>query len=374
MEYELPPKEKILEFLEKNCLTEKDLKEITGKGKSTINDWVNWLKGDESKSKFPYEIWLLLNALFNEKATFITETIRKYSKGDSFVNDPEKVRNFHEEIKLMEETVRIWNEMNSEERREMELEFRHNEHIEKAMKEYYHRHGTGPRVEKREAYTQIRNFEKALGLPKAIAIHQFEELSKEYKAKGMKGRNQGFIERILKIYDEYFENLEEANLNKYLENLSVAMGDWSESKSTSDIKSYVEMSDKEGNIRLRYFADTPEQATEIKETLLGNEKFDGFIKKSPDLEKKTSSSDSEDEVFATSQYIHKSTHHYDEQDDEDAQEIEMPLTITIQKKYFPLIRRMGTVKLPLMSLVHAVKEQSNPNPSSYMCTLNFTSK
>ena len=278
MEYELPPKEEILDFLEKNCLEVKDVMAITGKGK-VVYDWFKWLRGENSKAQMPWDAWLLLNALFNRRASFVTEIIKEYSRGVAFVENPELVQEFSDEVKVMKDAVQYWNEMTSMERHEEEVERINKEHIERVMKEYYNRRGTGPKVENREAYKQIKGIENTLGIPSAIAIQKFEELSKEYKVKGMNGKNSRFIENLLKIYDGYFEQLREADLMKYLGNLGVAIADWGERKSTADIKNLVEIKDKKGKDLFRFLANTPEQAEEIRNLIQKSHIFEKYLKK-----------------------------------------------------------------------------------------------
>ena len=282
----MPPKEQILDFLDKNGLKVKELREITGRGDQTIRDWLDWLKGNEKKSKFPKETWLLLNALFNRESSVVTDIIREYSKGDAFVENPELMRGFHDKVQVMKDTVESWNEMNTMERHEREVERINIEHIQNAMREYYVRRGTGPKVEKYEAYKQISDIEKTLGLPRAIAIQQFEELSKEFKSKGLNGNSRRFIENLLKIYDEYFEQLQEADLMKYLDNLGVAMNDWGERKSTGDIKNLIEIKDRKGKVIARFLANTPEQGEKIRDFEKKKYAFDNFLRKLDDMEYK----------------------------------------------------------------------------------------
>jgi len=283
MEYELPPKEQILDFLRNNCIEAKDVMAITGKGK-VVYDWFKWLRGENSKSQMPWDAWLLLNTLFNRNASFVTDIIREYSKGDAFVENPELVQGFHDEVQVMKDTVESWNETNTMERHEREVERINIEHIGNAMREYYARRGTGPKVETREAFKQVSDIEDTLGLPRAIAIQQFEELSEEFKARWMHGKNSRFIEKLLKIYDEYFRQLQEADLMKYLDNLGVAINDWGERKSTADIKNLVEIKDRKGKVIARFLANTPEQGEEIRDFEKKKYAFDNFLRKLDDME------------------------------------------------------------------------------------------
>jgi len=254
----LPPKEQILDFLDKNSLTVKDLREITGKGDSTVRDWFDWLKGNEKKSKFPKEIWLLLNALFNRNASFVIDIIREYSKGDAFMENPELVRKFHDEIQVIEETVRSWNEMNQMDRKEEIITNLHEEHLDEIKEKWNNAHGLGGliRIQDRDVYTQIRKKEKELDIVTGVAIEDLENLSDRYSSGG---KDDGFIKELLKIYDDYMAGVEELRLFKYIDKLKNA--------TEEDIRVIYGKRGKASKKRPvvgRYLADTPEQAKEVE--------------------------------------------------------------------------------------------------------------
>jgi len=258
MGYELPSKEEILDFLDKNKLNIKDLKEITGKGDSTVRDWLASLKDENSKSKFPKEIWLLLNALFNRESSLVTEIVKEYSKGDAFVNNPELVREFHDEVQVMKDTTRSWNEMNQMDRVEKIITGLHKKHLKKVKKEWNIENGLGShiRIQDREVYNQIRKKEKELDIVTSVAIEDLENLSDRYSS-GEK--DDGFIKKLLEIYDDYMAGFEKMRLFDYIdklknateEDIRVIYGKWDKSS-------------KKRKIIGRYLPDSPEHAKEIK--------------------------------------------------------------------------------------------------------------
>ena len=258
MGYELPSKEEILDFLDKNSLTVKDLKEITGKGDSTVRDWLASLKDENSKPKFPKDTWLLLNALFNRNASFVTDIIREYSKGDAFVKNPELVWEFHDKIKVMKNTTQMFKEMNDMDRKEEVTNRLHKEHLKIIKEEWANKHGLGGkiRIQDRELYIRIREKEKKLDIVTSVAIGELEKLSDEYDPAKKDNR---FISRLLNIYDDYIEGIEQLREWEYIEILENAT-----EKNVKPIYGNWDKSPEKRRIVGHYLVDSPELAKEIE--------------------------------------------------------------------------------------------------------------
>ena len=329
----MPPKEQILDFLDKNCLNIKDLREITGKGDQTIRDWLDWLKGKKSTPKFPWDAWLLLNALFNKEAPFVAEIIGEYSKGDaldglrhtpglaqSIYNKAEDIKKAWQSLNDASREILRWRALD---RIEEGIERLTEQHFKRVMKEYYNWRGTGPRVEKREEFRQIREIENALDIEKAVIFQDFKGLAEEYNPDKKDG---SFIKKLLTLYDEYIKQVENERTEKYLNNLG------------EEIENRIKGKKPRKRIRL-----TPEQEAAVVELVKKEKVFDKYVKKSPNLEKKPKNDGSEPDDMTNR---HESLQWKDKHAiDDEVEKIEIPLTVCVEKERLSILEKNGSTNV-----------------------------
>jgi hypothetical protein len=90
------------------------------------------------------------------------------------------------------------------------------DHFKKITDEFYLHYGIGPKTQNKKVYKAIRDVEEALNIEKRMIFASLEELNKESNPKK---RDERFIDKLLRLYDEYFELVEEENFEKYYEKL-----------------------------------------------------------------------------------------------------------------------------------------------------------
>ena len=288
--------QEVLDFLEKNNLKTKDLMEITGYGKSQVYEWQD---KKASEPKMPWEIWLLLNALFNRKAPFVTGIIWKYGTAETSTDMelPELRQNTRKEIEEKMEALKTLKYLEQEFElimKEESINHIHTEHLARIKDLYYSRRGIhGIRIREYEVYKKIREAENYLGIETAVVLQDIENLSKEYnpdlinqildihdgyieqlddkhclesvrelnkliKEKSTKyKKTNDFLKRLLKIYDEYIEQLEEARSENYFRALVAAL----DAKKTEMPKGEKKNETKK---QRNYLLNTLEQKVEIE--------------------------------------------------------------------------------------------------------------
>ena len=192
------PTQEVLDFLKKNDLKTSDLMKITGYGKTQVYEWQD---KNVSESKMPWEIWLLLNALFNRDAPFITEIICNYGTAEtsSDMELPELRKNARKEIDEKIEALKTLKYLEQEFElimKEESINHIHAEHLARIKDLYYSRRGIhGVRIRNKKVYEQMRKAEEVLNIETAIIIDELEELNDK--------KSSSFFVRFLEIYDEY---------------------------------------------------------------------------------------------------------------------------------------------------------------------------
>jgi len=272
MERELPTKEQILGFLERNRLEAKDLMEITGV-KNQVYEWLKFLRGEKTKTMaFPWEIWLLLNALFDRKAPFVAGIIEKYGRGEAqaaflMEQSVQELRlNTRKEIEEKIEALRTLKCLEREFElimKEEKIELIHAEHFARMKDLYYTRRGVhGVRIRNRELFELMRKAENELNIETAVSIQRLENLKEEF------GNNKdgSFVKRLLEIYDEYIEQLEEARAEKYYLALVAEL----QAKERDRLQNKEREANGKPQKQKNYLLNTPEQKEAIERLARGS--------------------------------------------------------------------------------------------------------
>jgi len=258
MEQKLTQKE-VLDFFKKYQLKASDIMDITGYRKTQVYVWFD---KELKETKMPWDIWLLLNALFNRKSKIITDILQKYDSNYIFEQSVEELRkNTREEIEEKMKALKVLKYFEEEEDfmlNDDRKELINKQHLARIMREHYNRNGTGIKIEEREAYKQIRDIENQLNIEKAITLQKLEDLNTIYE----KNKDDSFIKKLLSIYDEYIKQLEDERLTDYLDNLH------------DEIQNRID-----GGEPRKYITHTPEQEEEIKRLDKSKNAFDNFLKK-----------------------------------------------------------------------------------------------
>jgi len=262
----------VLEFFYKYGLEPEDVQEILGHSSgSTVKEWVKGypkykksqvFEDDSLESKMPWETWLLLNALFNRKAQFITDIIWKYGPAKTSTDiEPAELRQIaRAEIEEKIEALRTLKYLEQEYEliiKEEKIEQIQAEHLARIKDFYYSRWGFhNVRVKEREVYNLMKKAEKELNIESVIILQKLDKLHENNFNK----EDSSFVQNLLAIYNEYITQLEEARSENYYRALVAEL----RAKANEKLQETEEIENRKFEKRQKnYLLNTPEEKEEI---------------------------------------------------------------------------------------------------------------